>query len=187
MNKECYGSHNSMTYLTPYRWWMKPLQLVAKCQSKTLAEQVEHVGYIDIRLSVRSSGLVQLAHGWVLYSNIHLAEIFDVLETYTGYCRIIWEDNYDKSTEAKEQFIKYCSELEEWYPNVKFVGGRQKSTWEQVYQFKAAEPKLLDKYSSMDKKWLSWCPYLYAKLFNKKNLSEFNESDNESILLMDFI
>ena len=35
------GSHNSMTYLPPKKWYMYPFKFVAKCQSSTIEEQYE--------------------------------------------------------------------------------------------------------------------------------------------------
>nr|DAH01868.1 MAG TPA: hypothetical protein [Crassvirales sp.] len=28
------GTHNSMSYLKPKRWWMRPFHFIAKCQSR---------------------------------------------------------------------------------------------------------------------------------------------------------
>ena len=35
------GTHNSMSYLPPEKWWMWLLRPFARCQRKTLAEQVK--------------------------------------------------------------------------------------------------------------------------------------------------
>jgi hypothetical protein len=71
------------------------------------------------------------------------------------------------------------------YPNLKFHNGRRKYDWQFVYQFPNPEPSLDQKVSSMTWKVLDdWCPYIYAKTMNKKNLEAGTDKD---YLMIDFV
>ena len=39
------GSHNTMSYLTPRKWWMRLVAPWARCQSKTIDEQWQRILY----------------------------------------------------------------------------------------------------------------------------------------------
>ena len=46
------GSHNSWSYLTPRKWWMKLFRFVAQCQDYDIKTQYEQFGVrcFDLRL-----------------------------------------------------------------------------------------------------------------------------------------
>ena len=63
------GSHNTMSYLRPKTWWGRLFRFVARCQSKTLAEQWEAgVRYFDLRVGYDSSWNAEFRHGAMAYS-----------------------------------------------------------------------------------------------------------------------
>ena len=90
-----------------------------------------------------------------------------------------------------------CEEIEHFYSQIKFFGGRRKWDWKQIYEFENKDiPTLVDRYSSTtslfksDSKFLriidDLCPKLYAKLRNKKNFKEFDKGSND-YLFVDFV
>ncbi len=183
-----YGSHNSMSYLPTTKWWMRLGRFIYRCQTKTIKEQAEDMDYIDIRLAV-IDGEVNFAHGLAVFKG-GIDDLLEVLDTYEGYVRVLWEDNYDKSEDAEEIFIDICENLKTTYPDVKFVGGRQKSTWRVIYNFGTPDPAISDMYSSMDEehKWCCWCPCLYAAIYNNSNIEDFEDLNcDDIIMLYDFV
>lgn len=64
------GSHNTFSYLPLKNWWLYPFNFMAKCQSKTLGQQIAAgVGYIDIRIKMDAKGRLWLAHGLMKYKD----------------------------------------------------------------------------------------------------------------------
>ena len=52
------GSHNSLSYLSPMKWYMIPFHFMAKCQSVDYKTQYEKYGIrlFDIRLWFNEKG-----------------------------------------------------------------------------------------------------------------------------------
>lgn len=63
------SSHNSLSYLTPKKWWMKLLTPWAKCQNKTISQQYDAgVRYFDFRVAFSSDSSVPIfVHNIVKY------------------------------------------------------------------------------------------------------------------------
>jgi hypothetical protein len=184
MNKNNIGTHNSMTYLPVRKWWMKPLNLIAKCQSRPIAEQVKDVDCIDLRVYLRGMSW-EFAHGLVEYkSDYTVYEIVDLAaDNGVKYIRLTLE----KGGELEEaKFCALCSNLEVRYPQITFLNGRAKKGWRLLYKFRDEDSVTLEQYcSSMDGKGLYRIfPKLYAWRYNKRRMQQRNP---ESICLFDFI
>ena len=105
----------------------------------------------------------------------------------------IEKQNYEIGNRDHREF---CKEIEDKYPTVKFYGGYATCDWEQLYNFKNDEhmPEL-GLYSSntslfkSSNKLLSviddLCPWIYAKLMNRKNMKKYK--DSEQYISVDFI
>lgn len=191
------GTHNSLTYLPVKHWWMKPFNFVSKCQNKDILQQLANgVQIFDFRCRPSRKNPLEFifAHGSMVY-NLSMLEFFGILEILnrdTGpiYVRIMYEsaflDKYRDTTEQENSFYTLCRLIQNIYKNITFFGGRRKYDWKLLYDFKTEEPEFRDAYSSVECKWLSWFPWLYAKYINKKiNLDDYC-GDNKSILI-DFI
>lgn len=64
------GSHNTMTYLKPHKWWMKLINFTSKCQDKTPEEQyAAGVRYFDIRVCMEHDDTLPsyYGHGKIKY------------------------------------------------------------------------------------------------------------------------
>lgn len=198
------GSHDSMTYLPVRQWYLKPFKFMAKCQSKTLNEQFYDYGVrlFDFRIRFDKNMDPIMAHGPMVFKG----DIRDYLESLNlnaelgyenVYVRILLESNKPmKNQESQEllfqEFCEYCIHK---YPNLTFFGGNRKYDWKVIYNF-PNEPELLDKYSSttnifggskdhwtakLDDIW----PWLYAKLYNKRNIKRY--IDISKILFIDYV
>lgn len=199
------GTHNSLTYLTPKKWWQKLIKFTAKCQEVDYEKQYELGARVfDVRLWYDDEMNMEIRHGRIAYRGKYeiLFNMLDFLDKKGDcYVRILCEeDSFAKNDplaiDKEKCFINDCEYIESSYKNIKFFGGNRKYDWKVLYNFKNKDiPKLVDKYSSTtslfksDKKWLAVLddlyPKLYAKLKNKQLIKEHN--DKEGYLFIDFI
>lgn len=199
------GTHNSLTYLTPKKWWQKLIGFTAKCQAVNYEEQYRLGARVfDVRLWYDDDFKVEIRHGRITYIGGYtvLYDMFDFLDNKKDcYARLICEEDSfakkDPLASIKEHyFMDECHAFETLFPNIKFFGGNRKYDWKVLYNFKNKDvPTLVDRYSSTtslfksDKKWLAilddLCPILYAKLKNKTLIKEHNDKDG--YLFIDFI
>ena len=167
------GSHNTMSYMKPKHWWMKPFLFMAKCQDKTIEKQYEYGARLfDLRLVFDKNGNVGFAHGLFSFQG-NLDEVLSYLNSKMErvYVRILNErdKNYDL-------FKKKCMQIKLKYPHIMFIGGINKKDWKQLYDFESnPNLKIIDKYSSMNNDTsigTGWhlddlFPRIYAFCFNK--------------------
>lgn len=199
------GTHNSLTYLTPKKWWQKLIKFTAKCQAVNYEEQYRLGARVfDVRLWYDDNFKIEIRHGRIAYIGgfTVLYDMFDFLDNKKDcYVRLICEEDSfakkDPLASIKERyFMDECHNFETQFPNIKFFGGNRKYDWKVLYNFKNKDvPTLVDKYSSTtslfksNKKWLAvlddLCPILYAKLKNKTLIKEHNDKDG--YLFIDFI
>ena len=113
------GSHNSMSYLPVRQWYLKPFGWMARCQSKTLGEQLITYGVrlFDFRVRFDVCGNLVFAHGPVQFKGDveqYLSSL--ALECFrqnisTVYVRIILESNKPMwNQEWQEEHFKYFCE-----------------------------------------------------------------------------
>lgn len=205
------GSHNSLSYLSPMKWYMIPFHFMAKCQSVDYKTQYEKYGIrlFDIRLWFNEKGSLEVKHGLITFDIDYqgVAEFLDFLNKKGDcYLRVILEEdnvskNYPYAKESEMKFLQFCEQIEEAYKHIKFFGGNRKYDWLVIYRFKGKEPTLVDMYSSTTRflgkrddsnvfqKFLNiiddWFPLLYALTWNKKNFNDFKEKDK--FLFFDFV
>lgn len=182
------ATHNSMTYLSPKKWYLYPFKFIARCQSKSIQDQYEKYGIrmFDIRISYDNKGNIEFRHGLIAYKG----NVEDTLKYLNSrpdrvYIRLILEVGQYADLERQECLFRIdCRRFEESYTNIKFFCGRRKFDWKKVYNFKYKDPIIIQKVSStqgtkVDDLW----PWLYAKLNNKKSLRE----EYKGWLFLDFI
>lgn len=200
------GSHNSLSFATPKKWWGKLFRFVGKCQSKDIKEQYElGVRYFDIRIKFDGDNAVS-AHGPIVFNCDIYEQLVKLLTVcmYTTkeenpvYIRVILE--YNKRQKNQDEldimFKQVCQFLKNRFGyRFIFVGGRRKYDWEVIYDFGNEEPELEDKYSSTTNifgkltntildKIDDWWPWLYAVTHNAKS---YKNHDKNKVLFIDFI
>ena len=194
------GSHNSWSYAKPLKWYLP--HFIFKCQDSDIKTQYEIGSRIfDLRLRLKNNDTWGVSHGFGIF-NVNYVKDLEWLNNKHEeiYVRVLLEYNAQpKHYEyISGKFQEECRDLELRYENLKFVEGRCKWSWVQLYDFKYKIPKLRDSYSSTtslfesDNKFLriidDWWPWLYAKLRNKKNIAKFKEDHKEDeYLFMDFL
>ena len=182
------GTHNSMSYLPPKKWYLYPFRFMAKCQSRDIEEQYKMgARMFDIRISYDEYGVAEFRHGSMAFEG-NIYSVLGYLNSMPDdiYVRLILEVKNTKDLCRQEHLFKLdCEFFESRYNHIIFFCGRRKFDWKQLYKFKADDIELTQKISSMvgtkiDDLW----PWIYARIFNRKN---FNRRNKDKWLLLDFI
>lgn len=192
------GTHNSMTYLRPQKWYGWFMIPFARCQRKTIEEQW-HDGArcFDLRIRFTKKGEPYFAHG--LYECSHKVGPSDVLvklyrliirDNQPAFVRLILEDP-DKQNHNVFYFKQFCYAWETHEACktdnkvLHFFGGNRKGDWAQIVEFDY-KPNLTQYVGSMmeDARWYEkFMPFAYAWRRNKKN----KQNPQGDIAIYDFI
>lgn len=192
------GTHNSMTYLRPQKWYGWFMIPFARCQRKTIEEQwYDGARCFDLRIRFTKQGEPYFAHG--LYECTHKVKFIDVLtqldklilrDGQPAFVRLILEDP-DKQNHNVVYFKAFCQAWEthqafhtvnKW---IHFFGGNRKGDWAQIVEFDY-KPNLTQYVGSMmeDARWYEKImPFAYAWRRNKKN----KQNPQGDIAIYDFI
>lgn len=187
------GSHDTMTYLKPKKWWMRPFHFVAKCQNKSIEEQYNEFGIrlFDIRVRYNEKeNIWEFAHGCMTFKGKTPKEIFDWLNSKEEkiYIRLILEynrkvKNIDKISDL---FVEQAKLWIDEYKNLAFFEMTRKYDWKRLYNYNEMPyPSMYQATSSTTWKiWDDWFPWFYAHRYNKDN---YKQGTSSEYLLMDFI
>ena len=194
------GTHNSMTYLRPQKWYGWFMIPFARCQRKTIEQQWnDGARCFDLRIRFTKQGEPYFAHG--LYECTHKANPAHVLEELyklmlrdneQAVVRLILEDP-DKQNYNVYYFEQLCRawEIHQACQSVTvnkvllFFGGNRKGDWAQIVEFDY-KPNLTQYVGSMmeDARWYEKImPFAYAWRRNKKN----KQNPQGDIAIYDFI
>lgn len=177
------GTHNSMSYLPPKKWWLKPFRFIAQCQTKTIREQFEKYGVrlFDLRISYDKNGIPEFRHGLMAFKSDVLGTLRYLDEREVPiYVRLTLETNGQE-----DLFIRDCKLWETGFPNLIFFNGTRKSDWKRIFTFKIKDLPLTQLVGSMSGRKINglW-PRLYAELHNRENITV---NRNTPYCLVDFI
>lgn len=169
------GTHNSMTYLKPKKWYLYPFQFIARCQSLSIDKQYSlGVRLFDIRISYDKNNVPEFRHGSMAYKG----DVYKILDWLNNQgcpvqIRILLEENKEDVTK-ETLFIKDICKFKTIFKNLTFYEGRRKFDWKKITDLPDLE--VVQLVSSMQGNKIDdlW-PWLYAKLNNKKNLKLYKE------------
>lgn len=123
------GTHNSLSYLKPKQWWLRPFAWIGRCQRLTIAEQWDAgVRYFDIRVKYDKYGNAKSGHGLLSYNVF----VYDVLEEIDGYAmcsgeravvRLFHENKKRKPRKHRSEFFEMCANVAGKYRHITFVEG----------------------------------------------------------------
>ena len=191
LNKVIIGTHNSMSFLKPKYWCLKPFNwLFAKCQNDPFSNLRKYsilrdiVKCVDLRIYWNEKNESwHFAHGLIDYGELNLISfIEELIKNNIEYIRIILERDG-----GEDLFFTACKNIEMIYgENVTFLGGYRKSDWKQLYDFDTNNIPIHQWVGSMadDARWYErFIPRLYAKRMNKHNVRNAKKGIN----LYDFI
>lgn len=184
-------SHNSWSFLKPRTFFGKLIKFTAKCQEVNIKEQYEkyNARMFDLRVRLDNSGKLTLCHGLVYYSPKSLSEDLQYLNNKKDVMiRVLLDIRFPREDTDKQRiwFTKYCSELEQNYPSIKFCGGNPTYAGIIYYKFKNPLPSIESCYASEDNSsriddlW----PKRFAKKNNKKSLAK---GTTKEYIALDFV
>lgn len=187
------GSHDTMTYLKPRDWWLRPFKFVAQCQRVPIEEQYEKYGIklFDIRVKYNSKERIwELAHGAMVFKGKTPDEVFEYLNSLNDeiYVRLVLE--YNRAPKdidiISSLFAMQASKWREKYSNITFWGFNRKYDWKRLYEYEGM--KELSMYQAISsatwKIWDDWFPWLYAWFHNADNIKQGTDKE---WLLIDFV
>lgn len=182
------GAHNTLSYFPPAKWWMKPFAFVFKCQNKSLSKLIaEGCTFFDIRVSYDRDDQMIASHGLARF-NASIPMVIYFISQYAKsrpVVRLILENG---NARQREYFKKQCALLEAAFDNVKFIGGNYRKTWERLYEFSGDDIRdnIVQYVGSMQSWWGKLCPWLYARIYNRRNLREA-AANPDKYYLFDFL
>lgn len=194
------ASHNTFTFLTPRTWWMRLLAFTARCQRVNFATQLDRGAQMfDIRVRFKGSGVPILCHGLIEYQE-YLPVTDSLLylnycckrDDIHYYCRIVLETKHPDDFQL-QNFRALCKAYQDTFQDIVFFGGNDRSDWScqhPVYDFGTPMPDIDEKHASttalfprfpkLDDLW----PWLYARLFNHRNIQA---GTTHEWLMIDFV
>ena len=186
------ASHNSWSYATPKKWWMKLLKHTARCQAVGIKTQYEKYGVkcFDLRVRFSKSGIFQVVHGCIVYNitRCQLAEDLKYLDSKKDVrIRLLLDVRRESQYTYNQiaEFRKYCKDVQSTYQNIRFWGGQNLYNHKCEYLF-MYKPTCDEYYSSVRPPKIidDWLPILYAKINNKSILEE---GTKKHFLMIDFV
>lgn len=186
------ASHNSWSYVSPKKWWMKLLKHTARCQAVDIQTQYEkyNVRCFDLRIRFNSTNELQVVHGCIIY-NITINELISDLNYLNSKkdVRIMVILDIRKESEytinQTNNFRKFCRFVQSIYQNIRFWCGENLYNHKCEYLF-PYRPTCDEYYSSVrPPKYLDdWLPIIYAKINNK---SIITKGTKKHFLMIDFV
>lgn len=184
------GTHNSMSYLKPLKWWHRPFHFMSKCQSVPINEQYEkyNARYFDFRVRQDNDGQWYFAHGQTLFfeHGVNINAVCEYLNTKSDVVVRLVLEELKRNATKEANFIALCDILHNTYENITFVGFNTKADWSSLYSYEnQPHYSCYEACSSTTGNILDdWCPYFYAKKYNKDNYAQGTTKD---YLVLDFI
>lgn len=184
------GSHNSMTYLKPSKWYQRLARFCYRNQSISLCEQIKAgVCYFDIRVRKNKDDKWVFAHGLVEFKfDKYLYDIYEYMYLLNVYS----ENNFivkltleitKPDIKQEEQFKTLCINLKYAHSRITFVGGTAKYDWNtKIYDFRNTDFSI-HKYKSAERATVM--PIIHSILNNEKYLKTYKNTDRT--LVLDFI
>ncbi len=191
------GTHNSLSYLPVYQWWLKTFFLIAKCQKKNIYTQFhDGVRYFDIRCKWNGKKYIS-GHGLITYQ-VDIESVLSILNSRVRNCndstahlttiRLMLEDH------SEEDFFKQkAQEWRERFTYLKWADARIKSGFKLVLEGNSTveenhEYQLFQDYSATTfwekvKGFKFPCPWYWAR---KKQVTEEMKKDN-IFHILDFV
>lgn len=189
------GTHNSLSYLKPLKWWQRWSTPWSKCQSLTLEEQYNYgVRYFDFRLRYDNNDKMwYFVHNRVKYDIVNNL-YFSYLDHQSdkSYIRFILDQRKkpkDKLAEYEiKNFTDYVNEIKRTYKNIIIDSAIIYWTWTDILKPSVI---VLEDHTSVKSKWYQYIlgTKWYAKKNNRRPYIENKAAyiDDDKVLLLDYI
>lgn len=182
------GTHDTMTYATPTKWWMKPFKKYGECQTLSIKEQLNiGVTYFDLRIRFDKKGKPYFCHGLLEFSE-DVNSVLSMLDSHCDkspiYLRLMLEiTKEDKKQE--EMFDEYRLYIAKNYSNLNIWFCKKYNLYvpQKIFGY-----NLVEKYEWINsvKKFLL-TPKFFARQYNKEILDLLPKYQEDTILVVDYI
>lgn len=186
------ASHNSWTYRPPIRTWMWLLVPFAKCQRKSIEQQLDAgVEMFDLRLKLYNKNM-SVAHGPYVIKADFLPDLsrIDYADSTQKYVRVLMESRNPTYDEII-LFKHYCEWIKFLFPNIIFFGGHgaHKPNWRaHYYDFGTQVPKVEEYHASVRGGFMPWLWGLRRWLSYKEfKRWEDKRNDKKNTTMLDFV
>ena len=178
-----YASHNSFTAYPVRKWYMRLLQIFAKCQNVSIGRQRFYgVEVFDIRVRIGENGKLIPCHGLVEY-DADVENVIKYLENVGLYYRIVLENKIggNKTSEQDLYIIKEIFISDE-YPHCLYVS--DKKDWNTT-----RNPYCKRQFKEKNEHGGTFCliPRLWVRKFKKYKDWRSKNYDQETIFWYDFV
>ena len=168
------GAHNVLTGGVASNLFTKIFGIFGKCQNKSIDKLIEKgIQCFDIRVYWKNNKW-HTGHGLLEYDfqyNTPECLIAHIINNVDNpYVRLILEKDGNAA-----RFIDLCKFVEATFTNCTFLGGRRKSDWELLYDFKTDDIPMIQWVSSMaGDAWHieRFIPWLYSWRRNSENIQQ---------------
>lgn len=192
------ASHNSWSYLPVRKWWMRPLNFIARCQNKHIFLQYKSgARMFDLRFRWdKKKEQFKVSHGIITYNSLIFRDLewLDITvreEKQSIYVRVLLEDSGRENVTIDGYFALLCRDLQKNFENLTFIGGwPARKRWRQkLFDFRTEEPSIDEQHVSVSGKWWQFVPKRWAKKNNKRVriIKEEVETIKSDFLMLDFI
>lgn len=180
------GSHNTMTYLKPQKWWMRLINFTSRCQNKDIdAQYAAGVRYFDIRVCIGKDDTLPeyYGHGLLRYMADRQPILQGLLLRDGVAGRIILEKG---DTEAFRRYIDTLLSLPTVAEHIHYAVDNKK-TWN-IYRTGKADMSnltIIENYPTYPKDGLLPWPKLHNRRYPK--ITEAMINDQTRLYLCDFV
>lgn len=184
------GSHNSFSYLPIKKWYMKWTRPWARCQTKTIADQLaEGVRHFDMRVRFNKDGSVRLVHNSIEFKAYNLEDSLHLINEYGCHMRLALDIRSKVGPVQERMFFEYVKRIQKNYPQIKLHVQIAARGWTDIPEWSAEPFEIAGDYVSMAgysmknliKYW--GIPELYARRNNKNIKKKFKGN----CLCIDFV
>lgn len=134
------GSHNTMSYLRPSHFWLRPFRFMAQCQSEDINTQFgKDVRMFDLRIAFRD-GVPVFAHGLITYKELCVDTVLERLNCWSraqvelGFPRLVVRVLLERGNDYV-RFDDFCKRIDRTYTEIQFCGFRSKNWKHYGYWF----------------------------------------------------
>lgn len=174
------GSHNSFSYLPVKRWYMRWSRPWARCQSKTITEQIATgVRYFDMRVRFNGDGSVRLVHNSIEFKPYNLEESLHLINECECHMRLVLDIRSDVDADQERMFFEYVKTIQEKYPQIKLHVQIAARGWIDIPEWSSAPFEITENHVSV-------VGYNVKNLAKYKGIPEAYARDNNEDIKREF-
>lgn len=184
------GSHNSFSYLPIRRWYMKWTRPWARCQSKTIAEQLAvGVRHFDMRVRFNKDGSVRLVHNSIEFKQHNLDDSLYLINDYKCHMRLVLDIRNRVDASQEKMFFEYVKMIQKKYPDIRLHVQIASRGWTDIPEWSAGPFEIIGNYVSViGYNMKNLIKYMgIPKIYSKANNETIKKNFKGNCLCIDFV